>query len=72
MTETQALDAWNVRAGQLQQQEPENPGVTRAELILEIQRLNAEKNVLQIERDMARNDLAIIRKNISRMVTVCK
>ena len=71
MTETQALDAWNERAGQLQQQ-PENPGVTRAELILEIQRLNALAGALRIERDMARNDLAIIRKNISRMVQTCK
>ena len=84
MTEGQKLESWNKRAAALTQQivnQDLNHATelslkphlyTKSELILEVQRLKALAAALRTERDLARNDLAIIRKNISRMVTACK
>tara|TARA_R100000501_G_C2561063_1_gene71696 strand:- start:195 stop:422 length:228 start_codon:yes stop_codon:yes gene_type:complete len=75
MTETQQLKDWNHQAQQLNSSSALTlkPHLyTKDELILEVQRLKALAAGLRIERDLARNDLQIIKKNIKRMVTICK
>ena len=75
MTETQQLKDWNHQAQQLNDSSALTlkPHLyTKGELILEVQRLKSLAAVLRIERDLARNDLQIIKKNIKRMVTICK
>tara|TARA_Y100000310_G_C20512308_1_gene729474 strand:+ start:693 stop:920 length:228 start_codon:yes stop_codon:yes gene_type:complete len=75
MTETQQLKDWNHQAQQLNDSSAltlKSHLYTKGELILEVQRLKALAAGLRIERDLARNDLQIIKKNIKRMVTICK
>ena len=60
MTEEQALKEWNANAEQLQQQLPR------------IAELLKQNNQLRLERDLARNEIKIIQRNIKRMVTICK
>lgn len=72
MTETQALNAWNNNAEHLNRatELTLKPHLyTKGELILEVQRLKALAAALRIERDLARNELKIIRTNLKNMVT---